>query len=88
MSGVPQGLVFFYSFVANMDSGIKCTLSKFADDTKLRGAVDILEGRNTIQRDLGRLEWWAHTNLLKFNKAKCMVLHLDWGNSQTWIQVE
>ena len=84
MSGVLQGsvlgLALFNIFVGDMDSGIKCTLSKFADDTRLYGEVNMLEGRHAIQRDLERPERWACENLMKLKKAKCKVLYLGWDN--------
>ena len=83
-SAVPQGsefkVVLYITFVGDMDSGIEYTLSKFVDDTKLSDAVHMLEGRDAIQRDLDRLEMWAYSNLMKFNKAKCEDLHLSWSN--------
>ena len=48
MSGIPQRSVLFNVFVGEVDSGIECTLSKFADDTKLSSAADVLEGRDAI----------------------------------------
>ncbi|KAF4798542.1 hypothetical protein TURU_063034 [Turdus rufiventris] len=54
--------------------------SKFTDDTKLGGAVDTLEGREALQRDLDQLKGWAIIKHMKFNKGKWQILHLAWGN--------
>jgi len=77
-SGIMQesilGLVLVNIFIVYLVDGIEYSLSRFADSTKLNGIAEMAEGRDAIQRNLDKFEWWAHVNLVKFNKAKCKVL--------------
>lgn len=43
-------------FVSDVDNGIEYIISNFANNTKLRGGIAILKGKDTVHKALDRLK--------------------------------
>ena len=54
--------MLFNIFINDLDTELEGILSKFADDKKLGGTVESLEGREALHRDMCKLERWAFNN--------------------------
>lgn len=52
--GSVLGPLFFNTFTDDLAPGLEGILRKFPSNTKLGGAVDCLESRETLQRDVDR----------------------------------
>ena len=88
-SGVPQGSILgpilFAIYINDLEDDFEddiTTVKKFADDTKLGQEITSVEDNLTLQSCLDRLWGWACRWDMKFNLAKCHVLHLGNRNQE------
>ena len=85
-SGVPQGSVLgpelFLIYINDIDEDLTCTVSKFADDTKIGSTVLSNEQVENMQNNLDKLSAWAQTWQMRFNEDKCKVLHIGSRNEK------
>ena len=84
LSGVPQssvlGPVLFLIFIDDLEVGIKNTVYKFADDTKVLAQVHSDAERKILQEDLDKLTEWTKKWQRSFNTKKCKVMHVGRKN--------
>ena len=79
---MPQGSILgpllFLLYINDLPEAIKSRIFLFADDLKM--LANPLEN-DIVENDLRCLEKWENTWLLKFNTAKCKVLHFVFNNN-------
>jgi len=86
LSGVPQGSVLgpllFFIYINDLDDGIVNSILKFADDTKIFGAVSDLAQHHQLQDDLNTpLQWSQDWQMLcHVDRPKCKVMHFGHNN--------
>ena len=83
-SGVPQGSVLgptlFIYFINDLPLMTTVETKIFADDTKVYTKIENQQDANKLQETIDNMHQWTKTWLLRFNEAKCNVLHLGDNN--------
>ena len=66
--------MLFVCFVNDLPNVVTSSVLLFADDTKIFTEVPV--NQQTLQQDLDKLQIWSNEWQLRFNAAKCKVMHL------------
>ena len=85
LSGVPQGSVLgpilFLVYKNELEEGVKGSILKFADDTKLFRKTTEIGDKQNLQDDIDKLVKWSEKLQILFNFGKCKCLHTGPGNT-------
>lgn len=68
--------------INDIDEGLRSSILKFADDTKLFGSAMNKGEHIIVQEDLNALMEWSRICQMPFNTEKCKVLHVGHSNSK------
>ena len=83
-SGIPQGSVLrpvlFVIHVNDLPDIIHSSIQIFADDTKVFNKITCSSDCKELQRDIDSLVEWSVAWQLKFNTAKCKIMHIRGSN--------
>eukprot|EP00061_Rhincodon_typus_P014849 g42183.t1 len=79
-TSIGAGSTAFHHYINDVDVNIGGMVSKFADDTKIRGVVDSKEIYLRVQQDLDQIGQWAEELQMVFNLDKCDVPHFGKAN--------
>ena len=79
-SGILQGHVLrpvlFIIYVNDLPDLIHSSIQMFADDTKVFNKITCSSDHEELQRDIDSLVEWSVAWQLKFNTAKCKIMHI------------
>ena len=86
LSGVPQGSVrspiLFLIYINDIAANINSTIRMFADDCLVYRTITDTEDHLSLQQDLNTLVKWSNSWQMKFNVAKCSIIHVTQNRSK------
>ena len=77
--GSVLGPILFQIYVNDIDEGLTCKKSKFADDTEITSTITTTADKLQSQSNFDTLVSWSKKWQIKFNVDACKVLHI--GNN-------
>ena len=87
LSGVPQGSVLgpvlFICYINDMPNIVSSFIYMYADDTKICREMNNTRDSIELQTDLNNIQKWSEQWQMKFNSAKCKVMHFGHANGQS-----